>query len=562
MKFLDRSRTRIQSDLFQIFGGLLLTTFAGVTGCSGSSSSDTGTTDATSGAGSVAGASGKSGVGGASATSSTAQTSAATSVGGATAAGGRPGAAGATSDGGTPATAGRNGGTAGNRPGVGGMNSSGKAGTGGATSEGGSTAAGGTSATGGSSVICGTVAKTYTVDSSATGESGILVTGSTAASQDTSLAESGAYTPASPATLSNVDITSDSGSASTSGDDQSFYGYNSAILVKSGGVLDYSCGSVTMSGKGNGIFAFNSTVTLNNVTIKTTGDLGHGVDATYGGKITLTNTNISTTKAHAAALSTDRGGGTIIAYGGVMTTEASDSPGVYSTGNIMATDAEITANGGEGVVIEGKNSVTLNNVKMVTKGSSTSPRGMLIYQSASGDASGDGGVLNMTGGSLAFTATTGTLFYTPTSTATINFDGVTVANNAPTLLDAEKDSRWNLSKATPVITLNASSTALTGNVVASSSFEVVLSLTNASALSGAINSANTALAVTLTMDLTSTWTPTATSYLTCLTNAGLSGTTVSNISGDNDVYYSSSSCSALGGKTYTFASGSGSLIPT
>jgi acetyl esterase/lipase len=385
----------------------------------------------------------------------------------------------------------------------------------GPTGSGGSGGSGGT----GGNTICGAVRQTYTVPSTATGKSGILVKGSSAASQDTTLTESAAYTPDSPATVSNTDVTSASASASTSGDDQSFFGYNSGILVKNGGVLDYSCGTVTVSGQGNGVFAFNSTITLNNVTIHTTGDLGHGVDATFGGKITLTNTNISTTGAHGAALSTDRGGGTITAYGGVMTTAAADSPGIYSTGTISATDSTITATGGEGVVIEGLNSVTLTNVKVTSQAAkASSPRGIMIYQSMSGDASGEGGVMTMTGGSFSFTNTKGTLFLAPTSTATLNFNGVGVTNNAPTLLSATK-SLWSVGT-NPVVTLNATSTALTGNVEADSNFAVVLSLAAGSSLTAAINSASTARSVTLAIDASSTWTLTGNSNLTSITGAG------------------------------------------
>jgi len=45
--------------------------------------------------------------------------------------------------------------------------------------------------------------------------------------------------------------------------------------------------------------------------------------------------------------------------------------------------------------------------------------GVMIYQSMSGDAQGTKGTFTMTGGSLAYTATDGPLFYVTNSTAVI-----------------------------------------------------------------------------------------------------------------------------------------------
>jgi hypothetical protein len=83
-----------------------------------------------------------------------------------------------------------------------------------------------------------------------------------------------------------------------------------------------------------------------------------------------------------------------------------------------------------------------------------------------------------------------------------------------------------------------------------------------SSLTGAINGADTAGSVTVTLDATSTWTLTANSYVTVLNDtAGISGTAVSNIVGNgHNAYYKSSSNGSLGGATYAL-SGGGALIP-
>jgi hypothetical protein len=89
-------------------------------------------------------------------------------------------------------------------------------------------------------------------------------------------------------------------------------------------------------------------------------------------------------------------------------------------------------------------------------------------------------------------------------------------------------------------------------------------LQNASSLTGAVNSANTALSVTLTHDESSIWTVTADSSLAILSDsAGISGETITNIIGNGFfVYYdaSRSENSALAGKTYSL-NGGGYLTP-
>jgi hypothetical protein len=90
-----------------------------------------------------------------------------------------------------------------------------------------------------------------------------------------------------------------------------------------------------------------------------------------------------------------------------------------------------------------------------------------------------------------------------------------------------------------------------------------MTLQKGSSLEGAINTANTAQSVNLTLDATSSWSVTADSYLTCLTDdGGISGTSVSNIKGNgHTVYYNTSACSALGGQTYPL-NGDGYLKPS
>ena len=77
---------------------------------------------------------------------------------------------------------------------------------------------------------------------------------------------------------------------------------------------------------------------------------------------------------------------------GTYTTTGNGSPTIYSTADITVSDATLVAKASEGVVIEGANSVTLNNCDLTdsnTKlnGQSTTYKNIFLYQSMSGDAS-------------------------------------------------------------------------------------------------------------------------------------------------------------------------------
>ncbi|MNI54599.1 hypothetical protein D3C73_1094990 [compost metagenome] len=108
--------------------------------------------------------------------------------------------------------------------------------------------------------------------------------------------------------------------------------------------------------------------------------------------------------------------------------------------------------------------------------------------------------------------------------------------------------------------MNADDQSLTGDVTADSISTVALDLSNASSLTGAIDTANTGKFVSLTLNTKSIWNVTADSYLSALSD---SDTSLSNIRDNgHNIYYDSSVAanSWLGGQTITL-SGGGKLIP-
>lgn len=362
-------------------------------------------------------------------------------------------------------------------------------------------------------------------------------------------------------TLNNPTITTSGNTSSDS--NSSFYGLNAGVLATAGSTINIVGGRIETTGTGaNGAFATGSgaTVNLSQVTITATGDGGHGVMATQGGVLTLTDVVMNTAGAHSAPIATDRGSGTITATGGEVTTTGQDSPCYYSTGLLTISNHTCNATGSEVAVIEGANSIILTDV---TASSSVADKwGVMIYQSMSGDAEGADGIFTMSGGSLAYTAS-GPLFYVTNTTAHINLKGVAVNAASGTLVRAEGTERWGTSGANGgTVILIADAQTLTGDMTADAISALNVTLQNGSALTGALNADQTAKEVVLTLDATSTWNVTADSYLTCLTDPdGISGTTISNITGNgHTVYYDSNACSALGGQTYTL-NGGGNLVP-
>jgi hypothetical protein len=342
-----------------------------------------------------------------------------------------------------------------------------------------------------------------------------------------------------------------------SSDQSSFYGLDAGILAKAGSIT-MNGGSTATTGDGaNGVFAYGSgtTVTLNGTRISATGKYAHGIMASGGGTIKATNVTASTNGSNGAVIATDRGGGTITVSGGSYSASGVDSPGIYSTGSIKVTGAAVKATGAEAAVIEGSNSVSLTRTAL----SGAKKWGVMIYQSFSGDAQGSTGTWTQKGGSLS--AAEGPLFHVTNATAVVTLHGVNTSATSGVLLKAASN-KWGTSGANGgKATLVAIAQKLSGSVIVDKISTATLKLTNGSAWTGAIDTSHTAKSATVSLDSTSTWTVTATSYLTSLTGLTVSGSRVRNIVGNgHTIYYDRGANSNLAGKTYTLTGG-GTLQP-
>ena len=348
----------------------------------------------------------------------------------------------------------------------------------------------------------------------------------------------------------------------SSGDNSSFYGLNAGVLALSSGSISLSGSKVTTSGTGsNGVFAYGAAViTLASDTIYCSGQLGHAIMASGGGTLSATNVVMTTTNTNSGAIATDRGGGTLNVRGGSVLTTGKDSPGIYSTGMITVTNTPISATGSEGAVIEGLNTVTLDSVSL--SGGVDAYGGVMIYQSMSGDAETGTGTFIMRHGSLA--ATRGALFFITNTHAKAVLSEVTVTPSATgVLINAAATTRWGNSGSNGGhLDFAASAQTLTGNILVDAISTAAIALQNGSVLTGAVDAAHTAQSLSLTLDATSSWNVTGTSYVTRLVeSAGTASSTLTNINSNGyTIYYRPDSCAWLGGATIALTGG-GKLSP-
>ena len=331
---------------------------------------------------------------------------------------------------------------------------------------------------------------------------------------------------------------------SDDGDNTSFYGTNSGVIAKDGATLNIENATITTEATGaNGVFSYGgsattsnsssdgTTVNISNSKITTTKDNSGGIMTTGGGIMNATDLEITTAGTSSAAIRSDRGGGTVNVDGGTYTTTGQGSPAVYSTANITVKNATLKATAAEGVVIEGKNSVTLDNVTLVDtnnklNGQSTTYKNIFLYQSMSGDA--DTGVAIFKASNSKTTTNKGDTLYVTNTKATITLENNTIVNNDTTgnFLRVQKDSWGNSGSNGGDVTLNLTKQKVTGNIVVDSISTLSMSLTNSSSYEGTINKDNTAKMISLTLDKTSKLKLTGNSYITSLNNEDSSNSNI------------------------------------
>jgi hypothetical protein len=218
--------------------------------------------------------------------------------------------------------------------------------------------------------------------------------------------------PGISALLQNATITKTAGDLT--GDDGSFYGVNSGVLAYSEdeatpAELTMEGGTVETSANGaNGIFAYGqSTITLKDVTVTTTGENGAGgIMVAGGGTLYAENCNVTTEGGSSAAIRSDRGSGTMVVNGGTYIANGSKgigSPAIYCVADITVSNATMQANNAQALCFEGRNPAHIYNSYLegnYTASDDDENCNVMVYQSMSGDAAEGTSYCTMVGGVL------------------------------------------------------------------------------------------------------------------------------------------------------------------
>ena len=329
------------------------------------------------------------------------------------------------------------------------------------------------------------------------------------------------------------DITVNKTGDSDGGDNTSFYGTNSAIIAKDGAIVTIKNANITTDATGaNGVFSYGgsaktnnsssdgTTINISDSTITTKKGNSGGIMTTGGGTTNAKNLTVTTSGQSSAAIRSDRGGGTVNVDGGTYTSNGVGSPAIYSTADITVKNAKLISTTSEGAIIEGKNSITLENVELTDSNiknvKSKMYKNIFIYQSMSGDAAE--GVATFTAKDSTITTNNGDSIYVSNTSAVINLTNNKFINNDSNgyFLRSQKDSWGKEGSNGGNVTLNLTNQEVNGNIGVDEISSLTMNMTS-STFKGMIDAKDGN--VTLKLDKNSKIVLTGDSYITSLDNA-------------------------------------------
>lgn len=324
-------------------------------------------------------------------------------------------------------------------------------------------------------------------------------------------------------TVSLADCTITKTGSSSNTENGDFYGMNAALLAENGAQVTVTGGEVTTSAtNGNGIFSYGSgtVVNVSGTKIRTAERNSGGIQTTGGGKMNAEDLDVQTEGNSSAAIRSDRGGGTVNVKGGTYVTNGTGSPAIYSTADISVSDAVLTANNSEGIVVEGKNSVKLTDCTLSGKmqgtynDNSENIQCIMIYQSMSGDADVGEAYFEANGGEI--TSLAGDMFYVTNTSCEIKLSGVKFNMADGVFLRAVGNSSsrgWGKSGENGGdVKMTLTDQTVEGDIVVDEISSLDLDMSG-SVLTGAINADNSGGNISVFLDENSTWNLTSDSYI-------------------------------------------------
>ena len=325
------------------------------------------------------------------------------------------------------------------------------------------------------------------------------------------------------ASYSNIGVTK---TGDADGDDADFYGENSAVFATEKAALTITDSLIETNGRhANAVFSYGegTVVNISDSVIETQGDCSGGLMTTGGGTMNAENLTINTSGRSSAAIRSDRGGGTVTVTKGYYKTTGMGSPVIYSTADIIVSDSYMESAASQGVVVEGKNSVTLNNDTLIadnnTKNSDMSDyyQAVMIYQSMSGDAAEGTSAFTANGGSII--NKNGDIFFVNNTATEISLSGVEITNeDAEGLFLRAQAAGWGSEGSNGgKVNMTASGQTINGSMLVDDVSTLNLYLKDKSAFNGAINTDGQSGDVYVEIEDGSTWKLTADSYVSGLT---------------------------------------------
>ena len=364
---------------------------------------------------------------------------------------------------------------------------------------------------GGSSNVSHTGATTISSDTTDSGK-----TYSSSNSSENALLVSGGTS-----TLTDVTVNK---SGDSDGDNSDFYGTNAAILAVDG-TININGGTVETDGAhANAVFAYSSgVINITDTVINTSSNNSGAVMVTGGGNLTANNVTATTQGNSSAPIRSDRGGGTLTVNGGTYTANGVGSPAIYSTADITVNDATLISTSSEGAVVEGKNSITLKNTKLIDtntslNGNSETYKNIFLYQSMSGDA--DEGTASFTAENSEITTNKGDTIFVTNTTAKISLSNNTIVNNDEDggFLRIQSGKWGNSGSNGGNVSLEATEQEISGDIFVDEISLLDMTLSDNSSYTGTINNSNSAKEINITLDSSSTITLTGDSYVNSLKN--------------------------------------------
>ncbi len=324
-------------------------------------------------------------------------------------------------------------------------------------------------------------------------------------------------------TVSLTDCTITKTGSSSNTENGDFYGMNAALLAENSAQVTVIGGEVSTSAtNGNGIFSYGSgtVVNVSGTKIRTAERNSGGIQTTGGGTMNAEDLDVQTEGNSSAAIRSDRGGGTVNVKGGTYVTNGTGSPAIYSTADISVSDAVLTANNSEGIVVEGKNSVKLTDCTISGKMQGTynddseNIQCIMIYQSMSGDADVGEAYFEANGGEI--TSLAGDMFYVTNTSCEIKLSGVKFNMSDGVFLRVVGNSSfrsWGKSGENGGdVKMSLTDQTVEGDIVVDEISTLDLDMSG-SVLTGAINSDNSGGNISVSLDENSTWNLTSDCYI-------------------------------------------------